>query len=150
MFEIIENVIKEGRYNLTELLAKIDTIWVQGGLTDEEKTTLVQEAQANAELAGSVDILEKIEELDARVRALEGAGGDIAEYTPGTWYYSGDKVSFGDKNYVCIAPGGQVCTWSPAEYPAYWQEIETGYTESAPDSGAEETQDSGETEETTA
>ena len=150
MFEIIRDVIKRRSYNLTGLLAKIDTIWVQGGLTDEEKTTLVQEAQANAELAGSVDILEKIEELDARVRALEGAGGDIAEYTPGTWYYSGDKVSFGDKNYVCIAPGGQVCTWSPAEYPAYWQEIETGYTASAPDSGAEETQDSGETEETTA
>ena len=150
MFEIIENVIKRRNYNLAGLLAKIDTIWVQGGLTDEEKTTLVQEAQANAELAGSVDILEKIEELDARVRALEGAGGDIAEYTPGTWYYSGDKVSFDGKNYVCIAPSGQVCTWSPAEYPAYWQEMEAGYTESAADSGAEGTTDSAGTEETTA
>ena len=37
MFEIIQNVIKEGRYNLTELLVKIDTLWVQGSLTDEAK-----------------------------------------------------------------------------------------------------------------
>lgn len=149
MFEIIKNVIKEGRYNLTELLVKIDTLWVQGSLTDEQKTELAQEAQANADFGSSIDIIAKIEELDARVRALEGAGGEIAEYTPGTWYYSGDKVSFGGKNYVCIAPGGQVCTWSPAEYPAYWQEMEAGYTESVADSGAEETQDGGETEETT-
>lgn len=148
MFEIIKNVIKEGRYNLTELLVKIDTLWVQGSLTDEQKTELAQEAQANADFGSSIDIIAKIEELDARVRALEGAGGEIAEYTPGTWYYSGDKVSFGGKNYVCIAPGGQVCTWSPAEYPAYWQEMEAGYTESAADSGAEGTTDGAGTEET--
>ena len=150
MFEVIKNVIKEGRYNLTELLVKIDTLWVQGSLTDEQKATLVQEAQAGADFGNSIDVLAKIEELDARVRALEGAGGEIAEYTPGTWYYSGDKVSFGGKKYVCIAPSGQVCTWSPAEYPAYWQEMEAGYTKSTADSGAEETQDGGETEETTA
>ena len=150
MFEVIKNVIKEGRYNLTELLVKIDTLWVQGSLTDEQKATLAQEAQAGADFGNSIDVLAKIEELDARVRALEGAGGEIAEYTPGTWYYSGDKVSFGGKKYVCIAPSGQVCTWSPAEYPAYWQEMEAGYTKSTADSGAEETQDGGETEETTA
>lgn len=113
MFEIIKNVIKEGRYNLTELLVKIDTLWVQGSLTDEEKTALVQEAQVNADFGNSLDIIAKIEELDARVRALEGGetGEEISEYTPGKWYYNGDKVSFEGKNYVCIAPEGQVCTW---------------------------------------
>ena len=85
---------------------------------------MVQEAQANADFGSSIDIIAKIEELDARVRALEGGGGETAEYMPGTWYYSGDKVSFEGKIYVCTAPGGQVCTWSPAEYPDYWEEVQ--------------------------
>ncbi len=126
MFEIIKNVIKEGRYNLTELLVKIDTLWVQGSLTDEQKSELVLAAQTNADFGNSLDIIAKIEELDARVRALEGEepGGEMEEYVPGKWYYNGDKVSFNGKIYVCIAPEGQVCTWSPAEYPAYWEETE--------------------------
>ena len=126
MFEIIKNVIKEGRYNLTELLVKIDTLWVQGSLTDEQKSELVLAAQTNADFGNSLDIIAKIEELDARVRAVEGEepGGEMEEYVPGKWYYNGDKVSFNGKIYVCIAPEGQVCTWSPAEYPAYWEETE--------------------------
>lgn len=125
MFEIIKNVIKEGRYDLAELLLKIETLWVQGSLTDEQKTELVQQAQENADFGNSLDIIAKIEELDARVRALEGGetGEEISEYIPGKWYYNGDKVTFNGKNYVCIAPGGQVCTWSPSEYPTYWDEI---------------------------
>ena len=125
MFEVIKNVIKEGRYNLTELLVKIDTLWVQGSLTDEQKAALVQEAQTNADFGNSLDIIAKIEELDARVRALEGEepGGEMEEYVPGKWYYNGDKVSFNGKIYVCIAPEGQVCTWSPSDYPTYWDEI---------------------------
>lgn len=74
MFEIIKNVIKEGCYNLTELLVKIDTLWVQGSLTDEQKNELVLAAQTNADFGNSLDIIAKIEELDARVRALEGGG----------------------------------------------------------------------------
>lgn len=43
-------------------------------------------------------------------------------YVAGKWYRTGDTVSFENKTYVCIAPEGMVCTWSPAEYPAYWNE----------------------------
>lgn len=128
MFEIIKNVIKEGRYNLAELLLKIETLWVQGSLTDEQKTELVQQAQENADFRNSFDILAKLEELDERVRALEEGsetkiGEEFVEYVAGKWYYNGDKVTFNGKNYVCTAPGGQVCTWSPSEYPTYWDEI---------------------------
>ncbi len=129
MYEIIKKVIEEGRFNLSELLAKIDTLWVQGGLSEEQKGELVTLAQDNADFKSGVDILAKLEELDARVRALESADTieDATEettapdeYVPGKWYYNGDKVTFGGEEYVCVAPLGQVCTWSPSEYPAYW------------------------------
>ena len=48
MYEIIKSVIEEGRYELSDLLKKIDTLWVQGSLTEEEKTELVQLAREKA------------------------------------------------------------------------------------------------------
>ena len=123
MYEIIKNVITGGRYDLSELLRKIDTLWVQGALTEEQRAELVSLAQGNADISGSVCVLKKLEELDRRVRALEGGGAeDWPDYVAGQWYYNGDKVTFAGKRYICTAPAGQVCSWSPAEYPAYWQE----------------------------
>ena len=126
MYEIIKKVIEEGRYNLSELLVKIDTLWVQGSLTEEQKVELIALAQDNADFKSGIDIIAKLEELDARLRALEEKKVEDEEttepdeYVTGKWYYNGDNVSFEGKTYVCIAPVGQVCTWSPAEYPAYW------------------------------
>lgn len=48
MFEIIKNVISERRYALNDILKKIDTIWIQGDLTDEEKASLVDMAREHA------------------------------------------------------------------------------------------------------
>lgn len=124
MYEIVKNVIFSGRYDLSALLCKIDTLWVQGDLTDEQKTELVSLAQEHADLSGSISILQKLEELDARVRALEGGSTEeYPDYAAGKWYYGGDKVTFEGKTYICTAPSGQVCVWSPAEYPAYWEEV---------------------------
>lgn len=58
--------------------------------------------------------------LEERVTALEKSAVYPA-YVPGTYYYRGDKVSLEGVNYVCIAPAGVVCVWSPTEYPAYWE-----------------------------
>jgi hypothetical protein len=35
MYDIIKNVITSGSYELTDILKKIDTIWLQGTLTEE-------------------------------------------------------------------------------------------------------------------
>ena len=71
---------------------------MQGGISDEEKTELAGMAQDNADISNSIDVLLKLEELDRRVRALEGGGSEPSEeypdYAVGKWYYGGDKVSF--------------------------------------------------------
>ena len=69
--------------------------------------------------------LAKMEELEQRVRALETGSTEPGEaypdYVVGKWYYSGDKITFEGVKYKCIAPDGAVCTWSPTEYPTYWE-----------------------------
>ena len=42
MYQIIEAVIQSKRYELNDILKKIDTIWVQGDLTDAQREELVE------------------------------------------------------------------------------------------------------------
>lgn len=146
MYDVVKNVIASRNYELSDMLTKIDTLWVQGSITEEERAELIELARQNAQVQQSIDILAKLEELDKRVRANEEAikklteteaapeeGGKTEEptypeYEVGKWYYSGDIVMFEGKAYECIAPDGVVCTWSPSEYPAYWEV----YVEGAP------------------
>lgn len=127
MYEIVKNVLNQGGYNLTDIIKKIDTLWTQGKLTDEEYTELTEKARSGAKSEHSVDVLAKLEEFDKRLTALENGqdsedtAEDVAEYVSGKWYYNGDKCLFEGETYTCIAPDGVVCVWSPAEYPAYWE-----------------------------
>lgn len=36
-------------------------------------------------------------------------------------YYAGAKITFEGKHYICIAPAGYPCTYSPIEFPTYWE-----------------------------
>ena len=134
MQKVIEKVIESKNYELSDMLKKIDTLWVQGSIDDAVRKSLSDRARNNANIKNSMDILSKLEELDKRVKALEDAQASTEteepsettypEYTAGKWYYAGDKVTFEGTVYECIAPEGAVCTWSPTEYPAYWKEVE--------------------------
>lgn len=125
MYEILKEVITTKRYELTDMLRKIDTLWAQGDLNDEQRTELIALAQGNADMTQEVNVLTKIEELEQRVRALETGNTEPGEaypdYVVGKWYYSGDKITFEGGKYKCIAPDGVVCVWSPKEYPVYWE-----------------------------
>lgn len=141
MYSTIKGVIQSGRYELNDMLTKIDTIWLQGGITDDEKTELVSLARENAQPESSyAPLQEQIEKafaqiaaLSERVTALEQGGGEEPEpsdewpeYVQPTGahdaYFNGDKVTWNGKHYICIAPDGAACVWNPDAYPAYWQE----------------------------
>ena len=131
MYSVVENVLKQGGYNLNDIIRKIDSLWVKGSLTDEEKESLITLARNGAKPENSLDILSKLDELEKRVRALETDTNKpedntetYPEYQDGKWYYNGDKCSFEGANYVCIAPEGVVCVWSPSAYPTYWEKVE--------------------------
>lgn len=125
MFEVIETVISEGNYVLTELLVKIDYFFAKGTLTEEEYATLKAKARTNAIPSKETDLFKKVMELEARVNKLEenGAGNTestVEEYVVGKWYYAGDKCKWNGEVYACIAPEGVACVWNPSDYPLYW------------------------------
>ena len=134
MQKIIEKVIESKNYELSDMLKKIDTLWVQGSIDEETRTRLSDMARNNATMQKSLDILSKLEELDKRVKTLEEAkvGNEEAgttettysEFIVGKWYYTGDRITFAGKNYECVAPENVVCVWSPLEYPTYWEECQ--------------------------
>lgn len=49
MYEIVKNVITSKRYALDDMLKKIDTLWAQNDITEEQRKELVALAQANAD-----------------------------------------------------------------------------------------------------
>lgn len=127
MYSAVENVLKNGGYNLNDIIRKIDILWVKGSFTDEERNNLLLLARDGAKTENDIDVLAKLNELENRVRLLEkgiDASEDTEEYPEwqdGKWYYNGDKCSFEGANYVCVAPDGVVCVWSPSVYPPYWE-----------------------------
>lgn len=128
---MIKNVIEQGNFELSDILKKIDTFYIKGDIIEEQRTELIELAQSKANPQNSMDIMQKIEELDKRVKVLESILEDShiddvepSEYVVGKWYYAGDTVTFEGKKYNCIAPEGVVCVWSPKDYPAYWEMAE--------------------------
>ena len=127
MYNMIKEYINRGGYKLRDAQQKIDKLWVMGNLTDEQRVELLDMVRTSAQAANEVDLFAKIVELEERIKALEAAGEDgdneltPDEYVPGRWYYRGDKITFNSAVYECCAPESVVCTWSPAEYPAYWK-----------------------------
>ena len=157
MKTIIENVIATGNFELNDMLRKIDTLWVQGDLTDEERAECIALAQEKAKpentyapLQAQIDdafkkINELIETVNANAQgfsalkeAVEKLGASVVvpdqPQTGEEWpeyvqpqgahdaYYRGDKITFEGAHYVCVAPEGAACVWSPAAYPAYWEQ----------------------------
>lgn len=137
MYEVIKSVIESGVYELSSLITKIETVWLESRITDEQKNELIQLARENADLSFSIDMKEQLVRIDKDMKALETRvakleeGGsepitpeEYPQYKDGKWYYNGDKVTFNGEKYICIAPEGQVCVWSPEGYPTYWQKVE--------------------------
>lgn len=144
MYEIIKNVITSGSYELTDILKKIDTIWLQGTLTDDERMELIDLARTSADPEHSYAPLQKqidtlytnmtemgktILSLTDRVAKLEGGSitpPETEEYP--AWiqptgahdaYKTGDKMTYTDgKRYICQMDN---CVWGPDVYPAGWK-----------------------------
>ena len=127
MFGTIERVINEGDFVLNEMLSKIDYFFAKGVLTEEEHKTLAERARSQAKPSKEADLFAKLQELEARVKALEeksATNGEeesiVEDFVVGKWYYNGNKCLWEGKVYTCIAPEGTACVWSPTDYPAYW------------------------------
>jgi hypothetical protein len=134
MINAIKTVISSGRYELADLLGKIDKLWLQGGLSDADHDALVKQARDHHDPAGGYASFEQqIRDLTARVEALErGNAPVVADEYPawkqpthaGDAYYAGSKMTYIDgKRYNCIAPEGYAVVYGPDVLPNFWELI---------------------------
>ena len=142
-YEDLRAQISSGDFKLQVMLDKLTRLYIVDMLTEEEYDVLMQLARDNAnpdmDIVENADIIkqlmrrvteseQKLKDLEARIAKLEDPETEPEEpvvtyepYDPYKWYYKDMTCSFEGKNYVCIAPDGVVCTWSPAGYPPYWK-----------------------------
>lgn len=64
MYEIIKSIIDSGEFELSDMIKKIDTYWIQSDITDEERTNLIALAREKANPENSyAPLQEQIENL---------------------------------------------------------------------------------------
>lgn len=147
-YEDLRAQISSGDFKLQAMLDKLTRLYIEDMIKENEYDELMQFARDNAnpdkdieqntdlvkELMSKVTALEQtVTAMDARVKKLEEPDSEpvepvepvetYEEYDPNKWYYKGMTCSFKNKKYVCIAPEGVVCTWSPKDYPTYWKRV---------------------------
>ena len=145
MYDIIKNIIQNGMFKVSDLTTKIDTLWAESKLSDDERNELVQMMtdflNPSTEAPELKDLYER---LEARVVVLEGAvkelqGGGEEEPEPReiaipTWvpwdgisdnYQYGAIVEHSEKYWQNMLQGVQN-TWEPGAVGVddrYWKEI---------------------------
>lgn len=151
MFEIIKSVIESKDYELKDILYKINKMYIESAITEEQKQELDNLARENANAENSyAPLQEQIENIygelaniKSRLDNLENgqAGEEGGETEPSETeeypeykqpqgahdaYNTGDKITYNGKKYVCKMDG---CVWNPDTYPDAWEEV-TEETES--------------------
>lgn len=136
MKNIFEKIIKRGNYDLNGILQRIDEYHVAGKLSDTEREQLIAEARGDA--TPGMDYGAEIQRLwaaigDLRAEMAEKNGeidggineADVPEYVDPNGahdaYYNGAICRYNGNLYMCIAPEGVACVWSPDVMPGYWQ-----------------------------
>ena len=128
-------LIGERRYDLEDVLHRIDVMYAAGRLTDGEREELYALARENAK--AQYDYAAEIEEIWAAIRALQASAGGSSggsseeadewpEYKQPAGahdaYYTGDKITYKGKRYICVMPENVACTYPPDVYPSAWEE----------------------------
>ncbi len=138
MYEVIKNAINNTDFELKATIEKIDTLWIENKITEEQRNELIELARekANPEnsyapLQEQIDsIYTEIDRIKNRIDILEGKEEptepkeEYLDYVQPTGahnaYNVGDKVTYNGKKYVCKING---CVWAPDVYPAGWEEV---------------------------
>lgn len=145
MYEIIKNIIQNGVFKVSELTTKIDTLWAESKLSDEQRNELItlmsDYLNPNTEAPELKDLYERLESrvsvLEDAVKELQGGGSEDPE--PGeiivpAWvpwdgisdnYQYGAVVTHINKYWQNMLQGVQN-TWEPGTVGVderYWKEI---------------------------
>lgn len=155
MYDIIKATILEQQFELTLMLDRINTTWIEGAIDDGQRLELIQMAQRNAKVENAskpvkeqisyiLEILEKqgktIEILMDEIRAI---GGDVPAQPPveefpewSPWnglgkcpWQMGSKVSHAGSLWLSGVEDNIWEPGAPGVYEFIWQNITDEMTE---------------------
>ena len=136
MQSIIQDTIATGRFDLNDLSRKINRLYIEGHLTDEQRDTLLSQAREKADphqsygtwQAAMDGVMQTVRALEERITALEA--GTPQAPTDDEWppykqptgahdaYQTGDKMTYTDgKRYISNRDGN---VWPPDVLPSAW------------------------------
>ena len=143
MRSTFERIIRNGTYNLEQMLRRINYYHAEGRLTDEDREALISLARGEApnalELDGKAEILalwREIHTLQARVTALEDGivepgetpaddSESFPEFVQPTGahdaYQQGQGITWNGQRYRSLIDAN---VWSPEVYPQGWELVE--------------------------
>ena len=143
MRSTFERIIRNGTYNLEQMLRRINYYHAEGRLTDEDREALISLARGEApnalELDGKAEILalwREIHTLQARVTALEDGivepgetpaddSESFPEFVQPTGahdaYQQGQGITWNGQRYHSLIDAN---VWSPDVYPQGWELVE--------------------------
>lgn len=139
MYEIIKNVINSKDYELKDILYKINKMYIESAITEEQKTELNNLARENANAENSYATIQEqinniytiIDEIQADIKELKGEEEPIEpieeypEFIQPTGahdaYNKGRKTTYKGEKYMCLIDG---CVWAPDVYPQGWKKVE--------------------------
>lgn len=142
-YENVKNIIMSGFFKLSDMKNKIEILWLQGDLTDEQRTELITlmkehlnpETEKPEALEMCRALKEEVESLKERVTKLENdgiapeppVGVEVPVWEP--WDGISDKYQYGavvtiDQKYYIDTFQGQN-TWMPGSMgtEGLWKEI---------------------------
>ena len=71
VYELFKNTINQGGYNVADIETKIDKFYIEGKLSEEERTELKTLCTEKASDADQINVVEKLKEHEDRIFALE-------------------------------------------------------------------------------
>lgn len=133
MYRIIKSVIENKNFDLNDISKKINKMYIENMITEEEKNELDNLSREKAKAENSYDLQKQIDNIVARLEKLENANVTDTEETTEEYpefkqpsgahdsFQIGDKITYTDgKKYICKMPD---CVWAPDVYPSAWEEV---------------------------
>ena len=128
IYELLKSIIIGGNYILSDMEHKIDVLYIEGKITEEQKTELTALASESAIDSVQIDIMVKLKDLEDRIFALEHPTPTFAVWYKGYITKRGETVQYdidGDGTYELVRyDGGRADTTSTPFKIEGWHRVD--------------------------
>ena len=121
-------IIPSGDYEVSDMEHRIDVLFAEGKLTEDERTELYSLASEKAKDSAQIDIVSKLKDLEDRIFALENPTPTFAVWYKGYITKRGETVQYdidGDGTYELVRyDGGRADTTSTPFKIEGWHQVD--------------------------